>query len=170
MDSYMLDRLNVMDKRMDEIDEQLATITDFSLAKKLNQERSLLQEGVELFREYKKSEQDLLDAKIMVDDVDKEIAELGKMEVERLSSLLQDLEKKIEISLLPKDANDDKNVIMEIRGAVGGDEGNIFAGDLYRMYLKYADRKGWSVKLLDEAPTPLGGFSIVSIMIKGKGV
>lgn len=167
---YMLDRLDVMDKRMTQIDELLASITDFNQAKKLNQERASLEEAVLLYRDYKKADSDLEEAKIMSNDEDKEISELGKTEVTRLETLKEELYNKMQIALLPKDINDDKNIIMEIRGAVGGDEGNIFAGDLYRMYLKYADKKGWKVKLLDETPTPLGGFSIVSIMIQGKGV
>ena len=167
---YVIDRLEVMDNRLKEIDEQLSKITDFNQAKKLNQERSLLEESVLLYRQFKQADSDLKDAEIMSSDEDSEIAELGKQEIVRLKSLKEELYDKIQISLLPKDLNDDKNVIMEIRGAVGGDEGNIFAGDLYRMYLKYADRKGWKVKLLDESPTSLGGFSIVSIMIQGKGV
>ena len=167
---YVIDRLEVMDNRLKEIDEQLSKITDFNQAKKLNQERSLLEESVLLYRQFKQADSDLKDAEIMSSDEDSEIAELGKQEIVRLKALKEELYDKIQISLLPKDLNDDKNVIMEIRGAVGGDEGNIFAGDLYRMYLKYADRKGWKVKLLDESPTSLGGFSIVSIMIQGKGV
>ena len=167
---YVIDRLEVMDNRLKEIDEQLSKITDFNQAKKLNQERSLLEESVLLYRQFKQADSDLKDAEIMSSDEDSEIAELGEQEIIRLKVLKEELYDKIQISLLPKDLNDDKNVIMEIRGAVGGDEGNIFAGDLYRMYLKYADRKGWKVKLLDESPTSLGGFSIVSIMIQGKGV
>lgn len=167
---YVIDKLEVMNNRLTQIDEQLAKITDFNQAKKLNQERSLLEESVLLYRQFKQADLDLNDAIIMSDDSDSEIAELGKQETIRLKELKDELYGKIQISLLPKDTNDDKNVIMEIRGAVGGDEGNIFAGDLYRMYLKYADKKGWKVKLLDESPTSLGGFSIVSIMIQGKGV
>ncbi len=167
---YVIDKLEVMNNRLTQIDEQLAKITDFNQAKKLNQERSLLEESVLLYRQFKQADSDLNDAIVMSDDSDSEIAELGKQETIRLKELKNELYEKIQISLLPKDTNDDKNVIMEIRGAVGGDEGNIFAGDLYRMYLKYADKKGWKVKLLDESPTSLGGFSIVSIMIQGKGV
>ncbi len=166
---YVIDRLETMDKRMSEIDEQLANISDFVKAKKLNQERATLEEAVNLYRQYKKADTELKEAETMANDSDAELAELGKSEVTRLNNLKDDLYKKIEVALLPKDANDDKNVIMEIRGAVGGDEGNIFAGDLYRMYLKYADKKGWKVKLLDESPTALGGYSIVSFMIQGKG-
>ncbi len=167
---YVLDRLQVMEDRLNQIDSQLSEITDFNQAKKLNQERANLDEPVSLFREYKKADSDLQEAKIMASDSDLELSELGRNEVIRLEKLKEELYDKIQVSLLPKDANDSKNVIMEIRGAVGGDEGNIFAGDLYRMYLKYADKVGWKVKLLDETPTSLGGFSNVSIMIQGKGV
>ena len=106
----------------------------------------------------------------MKEDEDEELAMLGKEEANRLEALKEELYKKMEVALLPKDANDDKNVVMEIRGAVGGEEADLFAGDLYRMYLKYADSQRWKVQLIDESPTSLGGYSQVSFMIKGKGV
>ena len=106
----------------------------------------------------------------MAKDSDEELALMGQEEVDRITKEIPVYEDKIQKALLPKDANDDKNVIMDIQGAVGGEEGNIFAGDLYRMYMKYADKKGWKYNLIDEEPTSLGGYSSVSLMIKGKGV
>ncbi len=167
---YVINKLEEMDKRLSAIDEELTSVTDFSVAKKLNQERALLDEPVTLYRQLKKADAEIADAQLILKDSDEEMREFAKGEIARLSALKEELNKKIELALLPKDINDEKNVIMEIRGAVGGDEGNIFAGDLYRMYLKYADKKGWKVQLLDESPTSLGGYSNVSIMIKGKGV
>ena len=101
---------------------------------------------------------------------DPELQLLGSEEYTKQSNLMEELYDKIQISLLPKDENDGKNIIMEIRGAVGGDEANIFAGDLYRMYVKYAEKNHWKMQLIDESPTSLGGFSFVSFKIKGKDV
>ncbi len=168
---YMIDRLNVMEDRLHQIDEKLSDpSTSFHDSKELNKERSGLDEPVRLYKEYKKVLADLDDAKVMADEDDEEMAAMGKDEVVRLEDEKEKLYKKIQVSLLPSDENDGKNIVMEIRGAVGGDEADLFAGDLYRMYLKYADRKGWKVQLIDENPTSLGGYSLVSFMIKGKGV
>jgi peptide chain release factor 1 len=167
---YMLDRLDTMEKRLTDIDEKLGKITDWNDAKDLNKERSDLEAPVVLYKQYKKILSDLEDAKIMQEDEDPEIAELSKEEAARLEQEETDLYEKIQVSLLPKDENDEKNVIVEIKGAVGGDEGNIFAGDLFRMYSKYCDKIGWKVQILDDTPTPLGGFANVEFSIKGKGV
>ena len=169
LNSYMLDRLETMEKRENEIDQELMNPIDFSRAKILNQERAGLDEAVTLYKQYKKIQKDLEEAEAMEKDEDPDLAEMGKEEAARLEAELPLLEEKIQEALLPKDANDDKNVIMDIQGAVGGDEANIFAGDLYRMYMRYADSKGWSYTLIDEEPTSLGGYSSVSFKIKGKG-
>jgi peptide chain release factor 1 len=169
MDQYMLDRLEIMEKRMAAIDSQLAEGPDFSIARELNKERSTLEEAVVLYKAYKKILADLKEAEATSSDPDPEMAALGKEEATRLESEKEAQEVKLQEALLPKDANDDKNVVIEIRGAVGGDEANIFAGDLYRMYMKYADAQGWKTKVIDEEPTSLGGYSLVSFMIQGKG-
>ena len=129
-----------------------------------------MEEACSLYKEYKNVLSQLEEANLMKEDEDEELAMLGKEEANRLEALKEELYKKMEVALLPKDANDDKNVVMEIRGAVGGEEADLFAGDLYRMYLKYADSQRWKVQLIDESPTSLGGYSQVSFMIKGKGV
>jgi peptide chain release factor 1 len=167
---YMLDRLDVMEQRLEEIDKKLAETTDFSLARELNKERATLEEPVVLYRQYKKMVSDKEEAEKTAKDPDKDMAAMGQEEVDRLTPLISEMHDKMQFALLPKDANDEKNVIMEIRGAVGGDEANIFAGDLFRMYSKYADKVGWKIKVLDESPTSLGGYSQISFMIKGKGV
>ena len=167
---YMLDRLDTMEKRLSVVDNKLSEITDWNEAKKLTKERSGLEAPVVLYRQYKKVFENLEDAKIMMDDDDPEMAAFSKEEVEKLEKEKVELYKKMQISLLPKDDNDEKDVVVEIRGAVGGDEGNIFAGDLFRMYSKYCDKVGWKIKILDETATPLGGFSNISFSIKGKGV
>jgi peptide chain release factor 1 len=95
---------------------------------------------------------------------------MGKEEIKRLSAEQEELEVKLKELLLPKDPNDDKNIIVEIRGAVGGDEANIFAGDLFRMYTRYAECQGWKIQILDESPSESGGFALVSFKISGKMV
>ena len=167
----MINRLNVMEQRLAQIDEKLSSSsTSFAEARELNKERATMEEACSLYKEYKNVLSQLEEAILMKEDEDEELAMLGKEEANRLEALKEELYKKMEVALLPKDANDDKNVVMEIRGAVGGEEADLFAGDLYRMYLKYADSQRWKVQLIDESPTSLGGYSQVSFMIKGKGV
>ena len=167
----MINRLDVMEQRLAQIDEKLSSSsTSFAEARELNKERATMEEACSLYKEYKNVLSQLEEANLMKEDEDEELAMLGKEEANRLEALKEELYKKMEVALLPKDANDDKNVVMEIRGAVGGEEANLFAGDLYRMYLKYADSQRWKVQLIDESPTSLGGYSQVSFMIKGKGV
>ena len=101
---------------------------------------------------------------------DKELGEFAKEEISRLNQEKEQLEKQIEIILLPKDPNDGKNVIVEIRGAAGGDEANIFAGDLYRMYTKYAEKEGWKIEVLSEEHSDAGGYPLVEFMVKGNNV
>ena len=167
----MINRLDVMEQRLAQIDEKLSSSsTSFAEARELNKERATMEEACSLYKEYKNVLSQLEEANLMKEDEDEELAMLGKEEANRLEALKEELYKKMEVALLPKDANDDKNVVMEIRGAVGGEEADLFAGDLYRMYLKYADSQHWKVQLIDESPTSLGGYSQVSFMIKGKGV
>ena len=168
---YMINRLDIKEQRLAQIDEKLSSSsTSFAEARELNKERATMEEACSLYKEYKNVLGQLEEANLMKEDEDEELAMLGKEEANRLEALKEELYKKMEVALLPKDANDDKNVVMEIRGAVGGEEADLFAGDLYRMYLKYADSQRWKVQLIDESPTSLGGYSQVSFMIKGKGV
>ena len=96
--------------------------------------------------------------------------EMAKMELDELEERMPEIIKKLELELIPKDPNDNKNVIMEIRGAAGGDEGNIFAGDLYRMYVKYAESQGWKVEVMEAEESEAGGFSLISFNVIGDGV
>ena len=108
--------------------------------------------------------------KELVHDSDPDIREMAEMELSEAQELLNTLTDEIKILLIPKDPNDDKNVVMEIRGAAGGDEANIFAGDLYRMYIKYAESKGWKTEIMDSEACEAGGFSQISLMISGDSV
>lgn len=169
---YMLESLKAMKLKMAEIDKKLSSgeNLDSNTFRDLSIERSNYEEPVALYNEYMKMEEDLESAFLLVKDKDPDIKAFAQEEIDRINKEKPTLYHKMQVALLPKDANDNKNVIMEIKGAVGGEEACIFAGDLYRMYLKYADKRDWKVQLLDEQPTSLGGYSNLSLMIKGKGV
>ena len=173
MESSMLNRLETAEKRLAEIDEELLdekVTRDIKRFKELSKERSYLDKQVEAFHRYQKVASNLEDAKIMAYDSDPEIAEMGKSEIKSLEEEEAKLIEEITELLLPRDPNDDKNIIVEIRGAAGGDEANIFAGDLFRMYTRYAESQGWKIQMLDSYASEAGGFSQVSFMIKGKMV
>jgi len=170
---YVLDTAKIVKEKHDSIEEMLQdeeVLKDQKKVTTLNKELNSISETAELYKAYVKAKQNYDEALLLKGDSDPEISSLAANECEKQSQIMTELYSKIQISLLPKDENDEKNVIMEIRGAVGGDEANIFAGDLYRMYLKYAESQNWKVQLIDESPTPLGGYSLVSIKIKGKNV
>lgn len=170
---YILDTASVLKERYEEVEKKLESeevINNNRLYTELSKERNSLEDTYKYYKEYITAKENLAEANLLKSDSDEELASLGAQEAIRLEELMETLYLKIQTSLLPKDENDDKNVIMEIRGAVGGDEANIFAGDLYRMYIKYAESCRWRVSLIEESPTPLGGFSQVSIKIKGKDV
>lgn len=170
---YILDTAEAVALRIKMIDEQLmddSVLKDQARVTALGKERSTIEATNDYYQQYIKARQAKEESQILIGDEDPELRALGEKEYEINSKLMEELYSKIQLSLLPKDENDTKNVVMEIRGAVGGDEANLFAGDLYRMYLKYADSKKWKVQLIDEYPTSIGGYSLVSIMIKGKDV
>ena len=169
----MIDRLEVIRQRYDQIGEQLIDpniVTDIKKMTALAKEQRSLEKVVTKYEELKKIKQDIADLKEMVNDSDPEIREMAEMELAEATEKLPVLEEEIKILLLPKDPNDEKNVIVEIRGAAGGDEGNIFAGDLYRMYTKYAESKGWKVEVLDSLECEAGGFAQISFMVSGDSV
>ncbi len=170
MDKNMRDRLVASEKRLHEIDDLLLlpeTSSDMKEFKKLSKERSVLEPIVEKFQEWEYANNNKNDALIMCDDSDHEIAQMGKEELKKNEALLEQIEEELRILLIPKDPNDGKDIIFEIKGAVGGDEANIFAGDLFRMYTRYCENKGWKVKIVDESPTGLGGYSYVQFIVSG---
>lgn len=173
MEESMFQRLEQASKRLEEIDKELldeATMRDLKHFRDISKERANLEPQIEAFNQYKKNQIDYEGALEMSHDPDHEIAEMGKEEMKRLSEEQERLEAELRELLLPKDPNDDKNIIIEIRGAAGGDEANIFAGDLFRMYTRYAETQGWKIQMLDASESEAGGFSQVSFMIKGKMV
>lgn len=169
----MFDRLEAIVERFNKINNLLQdpkVTSDIKQLRELSKELSSLDKIVSKYDEYKNINNQIDDLKEMVDDEDKEIAELATAELEELKPKLPILEEELRVLLLPKDPNDEKNVIVEIRGAAGGDEANIFAGDLYRMYCKYAESKGWKIELLNALESEMGGFSQIEFMISGEGV
>ena len=169
----VFDRLDLMEKRYDEITELLSSpdiVSDIKKLTELSKEQSQLEKTVTLYREYKNLDSSLAELKEMSKMDDKEMAELAHEEYEAAIKRMDEIDEEIKVLLLPKDPNDEKNVIIEIRGAVGGDEANIFAGDLFRMYSKYAESKGWKVQIIDAMPSEQGGYSQISAKIIGDSV
>lgn len=167
----MLERLINIEIRYNEINNELMipeVISDIKKTLALTKEQASLKEAYDIYQEYKKILNDIEESKKLLHDP--ELGEFAKEELENLQIKKEELDKNLEIILLPKDPNDGKNIIMEIRGAAGGDEGNIFAGDLFRMYTRYAEKQGWKYEILDEEVGDSGGYSQVQFLIKGENV
>ncbi len=167
----MIERLENIEKRYNEITTELTNPEVFGDIKKttsLSKEQSSLKEAYEAYQEYKKVLANIKDAKELMKDP--EMSEFAKEELNLNEEKRKQMESEFEILLLPKDPNDGKDVIVEIRGAAGGDEANIFAGDLYRMYSYYAEKEGWKVEELSAIEGEAGGYSQVEFKIKGDNV
>lgn len=167
----MIERLNSIEQRYNQISTELldpANIVDIKKMTELSKEQASIKEAYEAYQEYKKTLEDIEAAKEMLKD--EEMSEFAKEELITLETKKQDLENNFEILLLPKDPNDLKNVIVEIRGAAGGDEGNIFAGDLFEMYKKYAENENWKIDIIEEERSEAGGYALISFMVKGDNV
>jgi len=167
----MFNRLDNIVLKYNELKEKLTTpevLNNYNLLKDLSKEHSDLEETVLKYEEYKKVLSDIEDSKMMLDDP--ELKEMAELELANLNERKETLYKELEILLVPKDENDGKNVIMEIRGAAGGDEANIFAGDLFRMYSYYAEKQGWKIEIINELAGTSGGFSQIEFIIKGNNV
>ena len=173
MEENMRNRLVASMARLKEIDTQLlleTTIKNKKFFSALSKERALLEKISESFKKVQDAEKNIKDALSMINDKDLEIATFAKEEYKRLTKTIEELTDKLRVLLLPQDPNDDKNIIVEIKGAVGGDEANIFAGDLFRMYTKYAEKNNWRIQLLDASYSNAGGFSNISFKISGDKV
>ncbi len=166
----MFDRLKLIEKQYKEIQDKLASGTlEVKEMTTLLKESSAIQETVEMYQAYKEKERELNDLESLIDvEKEAELVELAQIERDQILQFLDHTEERLKILLLPKDPNDDKNVIMEIKGAAGGDEANIFAGDLYRMYAKYAESKGWKIEILNAMEGTMGGFTSIEFMVSGK--
>ncbi|GIN57183.1 peptide chain release factor 1 [Lederbergia ruris] len=169
----MFDKLQSVEERYEKLNELLSdpeVVSDSDKLREYSKEQSSIAETVEVYREYKTAQEEYQDAKEMLDEkLDEDMREMVKEEVNELQERLGNLEERLKILLIPKDPNDDKNVIMEIRGAAGGDEAALFAGDLYRMYSRYAEAQGWKTDVIESHSTGLGGFKEIIFMITGNG-
>ncbi len=167
----MEERLDLIEKRYEEINSELLkseVLSNVNIMKELMKESSSLEDTVICYRKYKKVLKDINDNREILKD-----PELGSMAKEELAILEEEkekLEKELEILLIPKDPNDKKDVIIEIRGAAGGDEANIFAGDLFYMYSKYAEKQGFKVEVINSTPGESGGFTLIEFQVKGESV
>lgn len=169
----LIERLEQLETRYESLTEAMSDIALASDVKKyasVAKEQKSLEKIVLAFRRYKACQTQLAEAKEMAKDGDPEIREMAETEADALKAELAALEERLTVLLIPKDPNDEKNVIMEIRGAAGGDEANIFAGDLFRMYTKYAESRGWKVSMHFAEASELGGFSQVECLISGESV
>ena len=167
----MIERLNLIIDRYNELEKELTlpeVYNDFKKMKELSKEKTSIEKTVETAKEYFGVLSDIEVAKEMKNDP--EMSEFAHAELEELHAKKEKLEEEITILLLPKDPNDDKNVIMEIRGAAGGDEANIFAGDLFRMYSKYAEKMGWKLEITNEIPGEAGGYAGIEFILSGDNV
>lgn len=169
----MFDRLQAVEDRYEKLNELLSDpdiVNDPKKLRDFSKEQSDIQETVQTYREYKSAKEQIQDAKTMLDEkLDPEMREMVKEELSELEGQIEELEAKMKILLVPKDPNDDKNVIMEIRGAAGGEEAALFAGTLYRMYSRYAEAQGWRTEVMEANETGLGGFKEIIFMISGQG-
>ena len=169
----MKDRLEVICERYNQITEMLSDpniVSDIKKLTELSKEQRGLEAVVIKYKELLQLERDIEDLKEMSKDSDPDLREMAELELVSSEERIEKIIEEIKILLIPKDPNDEKNVIVEIRGAAGGDEGNIFAGDLFRMYSKYAESRGWKIELMDSEQCEAGGFSYIGFMIKGDSV
>lgn len=171
-DILMLERLADIEKRYIDLSDKIndpEVISNNEEWRKLMKEHSDISPIVEKYREYKETEEAVEEAREMLDDSDEEMKALAKEEFSEGRKKLDELRDELTVLLLPKDPNDEKNVIVEIRGGAGGDEANIFAGDLFRMYSRYAERRHWKIEIMNTNECEAGGFREISFMINGKG-
>ncbi len=170
----MFQKLEAVEKKFEELTQK---ISDPNVIANQNEWREFMKEHAELepiiekYREYKKVEKQYNEAKEMLEDssTEKELKDLAEMEMMEAKEKLPEIEEEIKILLIPKDKDDDKNIICEIRAGAGGEEAALFAGTLFRMYSMYAERKHWKMEILNENETGLGGYKEISFMITGKG-
>ncbi len=167
----IISRLEAIEKRYNELNELLVSpdvTCDIKKLTTLSKEQRNLEKIVVKFHEYTQLNKDLVDLHEMAKDED--MHEMAEEELQKTNEKLEQCESDLKIMLLPKDPNDEKNIVLEVRGAVGGDEANIFAGNLFRMYSKYAETKGWKIQITDSQEGEAGGFSSISAIITGENV
>jgi len=168
--SMLIEKLTGIENRFKEINQRLLTVgDDYHLAANLGKEKADLDPFIEAIQDYRDSLEQLEGARSLAESGDDEMRELAELEIDNLKSKIEELEGQLKRMLVPKDPRDERNVILEIRGGAGGDEAGLFAGDLFRMYSRYAERKRWKIEILSLRETGVGGVKEVSALIKGKG-
>jgi len=172
-DLSIMDKLSRFEQRYEELERLLAdpeVATDYQRVREYAQERSEIQELVETSRAYRLVHQQLDDTRTMLaGEADEEMRALIRQEIEQLEARADDWQQKLRLLLVPRDPNDERNVIVEIRAGTGGEEAALFAADLYRMYVRYAETHGWKTDLLSSSPTGIGGFKEVIFEVQGQG-
>ena len=170
----MLEKIKSIEKSYNDLGVTLSdpeVIQDYNKFKQLSKKRKSMEETVELYHKWQEAEQRLNEATSLIkNESDAEMKSFLQSEIEESQKIIEDSEEKMKLLLLPRDPNDDKDIMLEIRGGAGGDEANIFAGDLMRMYLKYADKQGWQTQILSISNCEAGGVSEVVISIQGDAV
>ena len=170
----MWEKLKKVDKRYREIEEEIArpeVATDPNTLQKLAKERAGLEDVVNMYREHEATSKSLEETESMLEDnLDDDMREMVKQEIGDLQEKISEIEEDLKVALIPKDENDDKDIIMEIRAGAGGDEAGLFAADLFRMYSRYAQEKGWNVEIINANESGIGGFKEVVFEVKGKDV
>ncbi len=169
----MMEQLEKIEKRYEELNEKMAQpeiATDLNQLQSLAQERASLEYTVTSYRKYKDTQKSLEETRTMLnDDLDEEMTRLANQEIESLEKQLEELTEELRVSLIPKDPNDEKDIIMEIRAGTGGNEAALFAADLFRMYSRYAQAHNWKIDILSMSESGIGGFKEIIFEIKGKG-
>ena len=168
----MFDKLDFILEKYEELSMKVSdpdVINNQPLWQKHIKEMGEMEPIVNKYKEYKKAKESVAEAKEMLESGDDELKELAKMELSELEDKIPEMEDELKILLLPKDPNDEKNVILEVRAGTGGEEAALFAQDLLRMYLRYAERRGWKTEIMDSNDTGIGGIKEASVLIKGKG-
>ncbi len=174
-EAYLLEKLKSVEQTFHELTRRLAdpdVAKDPSEFQRIAKSRSSLEETVTTYEAWKKSQDDMIDARQILKEAggDDEMREMASLEVQELESKIGQLETHLKLMLLPRDPNDDKNIMLEIRAGTGGDEASIWAGDLMRMYSRYAEVQHWRVKLVSESPADMGGFKEIILEIQGDQV
>jgi peptide chain release factor 1 len=170
MPNLPIDKLDALEKRFASVEAALSSGPSSEDFVRLSKEYAELEPVVRPILAYQKARQELADAEALLESGDRELAEMAEAEIDALRPRLEAMESQIRILLLPRDAADEKNVILEVRAGTGGDEAALFAGDLMRMYQRYADLRGWKFQLLEDSPGEAGGYKEAVAQISGKGV
>jgi len=167
------DKLQEIEQRFERLTADLGNpevIADRGRFSQVAKERSQLEQLVETFREYKRSKAELDEYRAALDDADAEMRAMAREEIPRLQPKVEELNERLKVLLLPRDPNDERSVILEVRAGAGGDEAGLFAAELLRLYLRYAERKGWKASLMDSSDNAAGGIKDASVTIEGDGV